>query len=178
MTKGRRVTLPNVSAIIVSFQTGPRLKECLYALASDPDISEIILVDNGNPAPMQAWLDRFKTRYAHLTLLRGHGNVGFGAGVNLGARAATHPDLLVLNPDAVLRRESVRGLQAVAQSAQSPALVGGKIFDLHGREERGGRRRDLTLWRALTNMGGWDTLTLEDLPAPAIALEKNRERGG
>ncbi|MEL6859394.1 MAG: glycosyltransferase family 2 protein [Pseudomonadota bacterium] len=160
------MTLPNVSAIVVSYQTGPRLKECLYALATDPEVSEIILVDNGNPPPMQAWLDQFGRRHSHLTLLRGHGNIGFGAGVNRGAATAMHPDLLVLNPDAALRRGSVRGLQETAQMMRSPALVGGKIFDLFGREERGSRRRELTLWRAVTNMLGWNTWTLEHLPPP------------
>ena len=163
---GRHVTQPKVSAVIVTYQTGPRLKECLYALVSDPDVSEIILVDNGNPAAMEVWLDQFAERHGALKILRGQGNIGFAAAVNLGAAAAKHPDLIILNPDAVLRRESVRGMQAVAQCSPAPTVVGGKIFDLYGREERGGRRRELTLWRAVTNMLGWNMWTLEGTPAP------------
>ena len=45
------MSAPTVAAIVVTFHTGPRLKECLYALAANADIAEIIIVDNGNPAP-------------------------------------------------------------------------------------------------------------------------------
>ena len=40
------MTLPTITAIVVTYHTGPRLHECLYALKSDPDISEIIIVNN------------------------------------------------------------------------------------------------------------------------------------
>ena len=36
--------LPAISALVVTYQTGPRLHECLYALKGDADITEIILV--------------------------------------------------------------------------------------------------------------------------------------
>ena len=39
------MSLPAISALVVSYKTGPRLHEALYALKSDPDITEIILVD-------------------------------------------------------------------------------------------------------------------------------------
>ncbi|MEM9179567.1 MAG: glycosyltransferase family 2 protein [Pseudomonadota bacterium] len=162
---------PSVSAIVVSFQTGPRLKECLYALAVDPDIDEIVLVDNGNPEDMQAWLDRFVHTRERVKLLRGHGNVGFGAAVNLGLAEAAGPHILILNPDAVLRRKSVGGMQDAASKRIVPWIVGGRIFDLAGREERGPRRTELTLWRAATSLIGWNTWTLERTPAPTEPVE-------
>ena len=162
---------PSVSAIVVSYQTGPRLKECLYALAGDPDIDEILIVDNGNPEDMQAWLDRFAHTRESVKLVRGHGNVGFGAGVNLGLAQAVGPHILILNPDAVLRRKSIGGMQDVATQCTAPWIIGGRIFDLSGREERGPRRTELTLWRAATNLIGWNTWTLERTPAPTEPVE-------
>ncbi|MEL7031807.1 MAG: glycosyltransferase family 2 protein [Pseudomonadota bacterium] len=155
-----------VSAIVVSFQTGPRLKECLYALAGDPEIGEIILVDNGNPPDMEAWQDKFAAARDGVVIVRGHGNIGFGAGVNLGLKTAAGPDILVLNPDAVLRRNSIAGLQSVAETCAEPWIIGGRLFDLYGREERGPRRKELTLWRAATSLIGWNTWTLERTPSP------------
>lgn len=161
---------PAVSAIIVSYKTGPRLKECLYALISDPDVDEIIVVDNGNPDADFEWLQEFADQRVTVQLITGHGNIGFGAGINLGMRAAAGPHLLVINPDAVLRRKSVASLQSVARDRRVPWIIGGKIFDLHGREERGPRRRELTLWRAVTSLLGWNTWTLEHTPAPESAV--------
>lgn len=162
---------PAVSAIVVSYQTGPRLKECLYALSADPEVSEIVLVDNGNPNQMRDWLSRFSGSRPNVRVLSRHGNIGFGAGVNLGAQQAQGPHLLIINPDAVLRWKSVSRLQAAARKLTSPWIIGGKIFDIAGREERGGRRKALTLWRAITSALGWNTWTLEQTPAPSDPVE-------
>lgn len=158
--------MTQVSAIVVSYKTGPRLKECLYALVTDSDVHEIILVDNGNPTEAEAWLDQFSLVREHVHVLRGHGNIGFGAGANLGAEHATGDHLLIINPDAVIRRGSVKALQAASKSVSAPWIIGGKIFDLYGHEERGPRRRDLTLWRAISTFMGRNTWTLEQQPEP------------
>ncbi len=157
---------PAVSAIVVSYQTGPRLKECLHALSAAPEVSEIILVDNGNPAPMTDWIARFAETRPGVIVLSGQGNIGFGAAVNLGVRRAQGPHLLVINPDAVLRWKSVSSMQTAASTLEAPWIIGGKIFDIRGREERGGRRKALTLWRAATSAVGWNTWTLEHTPPP------------
>jgi len=160
------VSQPAVSAIVVSYQTGSRLKECLYALLSDPDVDEVILVDNGNPVAMQSWITSFAANRSNVSVVTGHGNIGFGAAVNLGVSSAAGPHLLVINPDAVLRRHSVSGMQVAASDCPEPWIIGGKIFDLYGQEERGPRRRELTLWRAATSLLGWNTWTLEATPVP------------
>ncbi|MEO1554293.1 MAG: glycosyltransferase family 2 protein [Pseudomonadota bacterium] len=165
------MTHASVTAIIVSYRTGRRLKECLYALSGDPDVEEIILVDNGNPSDMEVWLDQFADGRKGVEIMRGHGNIGFGAGINLGLTKAAGPHILVINPDAVLRRKSVAGMQAVAEACREPWIIGGRIFDLFGREERGPRRKELTLWRAATNVFGWNTWTLERSPSSAGPVE-------
>lgn len=131
----------SVSAIVVSYRTGPVLFDCLHALLADPDISEVVVVDNGNPPEVAARLaamagDRLK-------VVGDADNRGFAAGVNLGAKAAKGERLLVINPDALLRRGSVAALEAALGA--EPAIVGGRIFGADGIEQRGCRRRRLTL---------------------------------
>lgn len=162
---------PAISAIVVSYHSGPRLRECVFALLADPDVSELILIDNGNPDPMRAWLAELSEKRPEVRLLTGHGNIGFGAGINLGIRAAHAPHLLIINPDAVLRWNSLPGMQQVAANCATPWIVGGRIYNLAGQEERGARRRELTLWRAMTSMLGWNTWTLEDTPAPTDPIK-------
>ena len=161
------MTLPTITAIVVSYHTGPRLHECLYALKSDPDVSEIVVVDNGNPADEQEWIDRFVAKSDKVHLVRDGTNPGFGAGVNKGAAGALGRLLLVINPDAVLRRGSLARMVGAMDQRAEPVLVGGKIFDIHGREERGGRRNTLTLARAM-GFGKW---TLENDPPPRESIE-------
>lgn len=153
---------PRIAALVVTYQTGPRLSECLYALKADPAVSEIVIADNGNPPEVRDWLGRFidaagdKARRIELP------NPGFGAAVNRAARETSAEYLLVINPDCVIRRGSAEALVAALQGRPAPAIAGGKIFGLDGREQRGARRNTLTLARAL-GLGQW---TLENDPAP------------
>ncbi|WP_018149035.1 glycosyltransferase [Henriciella marina] len=154
------------TAIVVSYHTGPRLKECLYALDSDPAVRSIRIVDNGNPPEMRSWLEGFSEKRADVHVLDAGGNVGFGAAVNFGAAGVADGHLLVINPDAVLKRGSVEAMIDALAGQPSPCIVGGKVFDLAGLEVRGPRRRKLTLLRALTTFSGWNTWTLEGTPPP------------
>ncbi len=150
-----------VTALVVTYHTGPRLVECLYALKGDPDVTAIVITDNGNPPGTEAWLDAFVAATPKAQILR-LPNPGFGAGVNAAARLAASDHLLVINPDCVIKRGALRPMIAALDGAPSPAIVGGRIFDLQGREERGARRETLTLARAL-GLGRW---TLEHEPPP------------
>lgn len=168
-----------ISAIVVTYRTGPRLRECLYALASDPEIHELIIVDNGNSERAERFLDSFVAARPHVTLDRTGENLGFGRGANRGARQATHPLLLFVNPDAVLKRGSAGALRAAAEDCTSPFIIGGRLFNLDGTEQRGPRRRKLTLSRAfgtftgLARLPGVEDVHLdrEPMPAEPVAME-------
>lgn len=147
--------LPTVSAIIVTYHTGPALRDCLEALLTDPQIDEIVVVNNGNPPRDIGFLNRFSDKNrSRVQFISGHGNVGFAKGSNLGASKATGDRLLFLNPDAILRRGSVAALEEAAADRGEPWIVGGRIFDIRGREQRGGRRRMLRLTSALVTYTG------------------------
>lgn len=138
-------SLPAVSAIIVSYRTGPVLWRCLDVALTDPEITEVLLVDNGNDAVTRQRLREKAAVETRLKLLGEHGNIGFAAGCNLGARAASGDALLFLNPDALLAPGSVRAMVVAAASAPHPCIVGGVLRDEAGREQRGARRGRVTL---------------------------------
>ena len=140
---GRRV-----SAIVVSYRTGQVLMDCLAALEADPEINEVILIDNGNPPETEAELAALQTTSGKLQVAGEGENRGFAAGVNLGARLATGDRLLVLNPDAILQPGAIAALEAARAIGAEPMVVGGCIYGADGLEQRGGRRRRLTLGTA------------------------------
>ena len=167
------MTPPGVSAIVVSYHTGPRLKECLYALLADPDVAEIIIVDNGNPPTMEQWIDKFCAESTKARRIQSGDNIGFARAANLGARVAKGPWLLFINPDAVLRWNSIRPMLHAARGHPNPRLIGGRIFGLDGKEQRGCRRRELTLLRAI----GLSRWTLEKTPPPDGPVEMDAVSG-
>ena len=156
-----------ISSVIVSYKTGRPLKDCLYALAAEEMITEIVIVDNGNPPEMGDWLARFVARTAHASLLSPKENLGFGRAVNLGAATSHGDQLLVINPDCVIRPDAVAALQAAAKGRASPALIGGRIFGIDGQNQRGPQRRALTYRRLLSKLVGGAGINMPLEPQPA-----------
>jgi len=162
-----------VSAIVVSYNTGEVLFDCLAALAHDPAINEIVLVNNGNPVEILERVEDAYGRSDKVKLTGGGVNRGFAAGVNLGAAEATGHWLLILNPDAVLQPGAVAALEGALAGAADPAIAGGKIFGRDGKEQRGARRRRLTMRSAAaTFLGlGW----LKALNPGFVNINRNEE---
>jgi len=167
------MNVPGVSAVVVSYFTGPRLKECLYALSAAPDIAEIVIVDNGNPEQVQRWIESFCADTSKARRVQTGDNIGFARAANLGARLAAGPWLLFINPDAVLRWNSIQPMLRASAGYPNPRLIGGRIFGLDGKEQRGCRRRKLTLSRAI----GLSRWTLEKTPPPDGPVEMDAVSG-
>jgi N-acetylglucosaminyl-diphospho-decaprenol L-rhamnosyltransferase len=141
------------SAVVVSFQTGPTLDVCLKALINAPLCSQIVLVNNGNPPDV---LDKLRSLTAinpKLTLIDGHGNIGFGRGCNYGADFASADNLVFVNPDCILDEGTLAAFGDVLTTHPS-ALLGGALRNEDGSEQRGCRRGDLTLWSAFVSFSG------------------------
>ena len=160
------MTPPHVTAVIVTYHTGEPLRECLAALARESDVDSILVVDNGNPAEMREWLRDFSRGNETVRLITPERNLGFGAAIDLAAGYAEEGYLLLVNPDAVIEAGAPSALVTAMTSLRQPRVAGGQIHDSAGQECRGGRRRKLTLFRALTSFCGWNTWTLEATPAP------------
>jgi N-acetylglucosaminyl-diphospho-decaprenol L-rhamnosyltransferase len=151
----RLVSAPDLSfsAVVVSFHTGPTLTLCLEALLNAPLCQQIVLVNNGNPPKIVDRLQELATQQSKVTLLDGHGNIGFGHACNLGAQAAREDALVFVNPDCVIDAGT---LPAFARAlAQNPsALLGGALRNEDGSEQRGCRRGELNLWSAFVSFVG------------------------
>src|ERR1700733_9810840 len=108
-----------VSVVMVSYPTGAAWGTSLDRVLAEAAVGEIVLVDNGNDA---ATLEALRARAAvsrRLHVLSGHGNIGFPAGCNLGARATSGRFLLLLNPDCLIEPGSIAGLlEAVGAPAR------------------------------------------------------------
>lgn len=164
---------PRIAAIVVSFHTGEVLFDSIAALEADEDISEIVLVNNGNPTPAVTRLEDRVARSAKLKIVGEGVNRGFAAGVNLGAKASTADRFLIINPDAILQAGSVVALESAITNAAEPAIVGGRIFGEDGREQRGARRRRLTMRSAAATFlgAGW----LRAINPGFVGLNRNEE---
>jgi len=133
-----------ISVIMVSYMTGPALLEAIMAVLADTDIFEFILVDNGNTEPARQSVADLIASHDKVRLLQGHGNIGFAKGCNYGAKQATGDYFLFLNPDAVLSPGAALKMAVASEGRVRPWVTGGLLRDIHGHEQRGGRRGALT----------------------------------
>jgi GT2 family glycosyltransferase len=142
------------TAIVVAYENGDALGRCIEALRADG--VDTIVVNNGSPIELE-----------HVRVLQGHGNVGFGAGCNLGARAAEGDVLVFLNPDtvaqpgavaalaAVLEDETVGVVQARLRLLDEPELLNssGNVVHVSGLAWPGGYRKPAGSLASLQDIG-------------------------
>jgi len=137
-----------ISAIVVTYHTGPVLARALDSLRLQEGVREIILVNNGNPDGAVAAAIGSQTDGPSIRVVDGHGNIGFASACNLGARAASGDIFLFINPDAIMPPGGAMRLASDGARLAGPWLIGAKIIDPDGGEQRGSRRATLTPWRA------------------------------
>lgn len=144
--------LPTTSVVIVTYHTGSVLDRTVEAVLAQTTPVELILVNNGNPPSVEAKFAALAAREPRLKWITGHGNIGFGPGCNRGANAASNPFLLFLNPDCVLPPNTLELLHAHAKNLYSPFMLGARLVDEAGGEQRGCRRATLTPLSALVEV--------------------------
>lgn len=150
---GRRI-----SSVTVVYHTGPVLWKCIDSLLQQAELAELILVVNGADAAMHAGLRDYAAKEPRIRLVDVGRNIGFAAGCNLGATAATADWLAFVNPDCVLDAATFDEILDVFAAKPQAWLVGGHLQHPDGREQRGGRREVLTPWRAFIEVSRLDRI--------------------
>src|SRR5688572_528010 len=92
--------MPDLSIIILNWNTREELGECLKSIFSNPPRCEfeVIVVDNDSDEDVVSAVVQFDG----VRLIRNDYNYGFAAGNNIGYRASTGRYVMPLNPDTVI----------------------------------------------------------------------------
>jgi N-acetylglucosaminyl-diphospho-decaprenol L-rhamnosyltransferase len=153
-----RTEAKSCSVVIVSYKTGPVLMDCLRSVLAQPDVHQLILVNNGNPRQIVTEINVLADEDRHLEIITGHGNVGFARGCNIGARRARGRFLLLLNPDSILGDGTLGGALNVFDERPGASLITVRLENPDGSEQRGGRRNLITPWTCLVEQFRLDRL--------------------
>jgi GT2 family glycosyltransferase len=123
--------MPDVSIAMVSLNCWGVLKDCLDSLRlSDPAIThELFLVDNGST---DGTLEKVPVLYPEVTLVKNSSNVGFLKGTNQAIRMSTGRYVLWLNPDTILRPDSLRKMVEFLEQHPKAGIVGPKVLNADG----------------------------------------------
>lgn len=112
----------SASAVIVAYNSGPVLLRCLRSLLEEGGEHELIVVNNGEPAPE---IEEARTLPGVRVLEPGE-NLGYAAGSSFGATRAGRETLVFLNPDTTVAPGAVTALER-ALDDESVAIAMGRL---------------------------------------------------
>lgn len=169
-----------VSVVIVNYNAGRLLAECIESVLSQVD--EVLVVDNASSDTSIAdckWKFYLESRF---NIIQNESNLGFAAACNIGLSCVKSDYILFLNPDCRLEVDVIPSLLQELQKDSSVGMVGGLLVNVDGTEQCGGRRSIPTPWRSFVHAFGltrfaerWPKLfsnyNLYQLPLPDKPIE-------
>jgi GT2 family glycosyltransferase len=122
-----------VSVIIVSYNARADLERCLESLQSAPPVAthEVVVVDN---ASTDGSADAAR-RFSAVRVIDAGANLGFARANNMGIRASSGANFLLLNSDTIVPAGAVDALLAALDRHPDVAIVGPRLVDGQGRAE-------------------------------------------
>jgi GT2 family glycosyltransferase len=141
-----------LDVIIVNYRSPELTERCVKSII-DCNITtpeRIVIVDNNS---QDGSADLLNDTLPDAVLIEACKNAGFGAGVNLGARALDGEYCLVLNPDTYFTENVVERIIGEFEKDQSIAIVGLDLIGPDGRRQFSARRFYSLLDIAARRMG-------------------------
>ena len=138
-------TPPEVSVIIVSYNTRELLRECIESILceqGDGLAVEVIVVDNASADGSAAMVAE---RFPQARLIANPDNRGFGAACNQGLEIAQGRYALILNADIRAQPSALQRLVGFMDAHPDATVCGGQLRYPDGRVQPS-CARDLTLW--------------------------------
>ncbi|HUW84183.1 MAG TPA: glycosyltransferase family 2 protein [Phycisphaerae bacterium] len=116
-------TSPDVSVVIVNWNTASLLRQCLASVGSGAGGTcyEVVLIDNASRDGSQAMV---RTEFPEVTLLANTTNRGFAAACNQGMRLARGRYILLLNSDTQLPAGTLACVVRFADEKEDVGVVG------------------------------------------------------
>lgn len=129
----REATNP-IAVVVVTHNSADDLGPCLESLLEDSP-AEVVVSDNASTDASCEVALRHGAR-----VIEGKENLGYGAAANRGVAETSSPFVLVLNPDTIMRKGTLRAIVERFESDTSVSVVGPKILDPDGSIQQSARR--------------------------------------
>ena len=128
-------TTPDLSVVVVSYNTRALLVACLRSLYAQTTSlhMEVIVVDN---ASSDGSCDAVRSEFPNVHLLANGTNTGFAAGSNQGIRRSTGEYVLLLNPDTVILDRAIERLMAYLEAHGEVGACGPQLRFPDGQYQR------------------------------------------
>jgi N-acetylglucosaminyl-diphospho-decaprenol L-rhamnosyltransferase len=127
------------AAVVVNYEAGPLLADCVLSVLADSSAGEVdlVVVDNGS---RDGSIDRLREAVPDVRVIAASGNVGYARAANLGIAATSAPIVAVLNADLTMEAGTTKAM--LARFDEEPALgaCGPRVRNLDGSDYPSARR--------------------------------------
>lgn len=144
---------PKVSVVVVTYGSSSEIPDCVESLLKQSVPVEIFLVDNASLDNTAQVISEYVERYENVHAILNKENIGLAAGNNVPIGKCQGDYLLMLNPDTLLRDNSLRYMTEYLDTHPDVGVVGPKHVYADGKphvtfRKRWGIRHVVT-WRVL-----------------------------
>jgi GT2 family glycosyltransferase len=144
---------PNVvSVVIVNYNAGAMLAECVRAALASTVPVHVYVCDNASYDDSIDYLRSAIPSADNLTIVENSKNLGFARANNAMLPRCRSEYILFLNPDCVIRRDTIESMMAVMDARADAGVAGCLILNPDGSEQPTCRRHIPTPWRAVVRM--------------------------
>jgi GT2 family glycosyltransferase len=141
-----------VSVIIVNFNAGKYLTDCIKSVLSSSIPVEVIVSDNGSTDDSLIEVRKAFPYEKRLRIIENGANLGFAKANNLAFQKSSGQYILFLNPDCIIRENTLQQLLRIIEPKPSVGMAGCLILNPDGSEQAGCRRSIPTPWRSFVRL--------------------------
>jgi GT2 family glycosyltransferase len=171
----------SVCVVIVNYNGGATLTECVRSLLASTVPVGIVVSDNGSQDDSIAYLRASVTDAPRLSIVENWENLGFAKANNDALARCRNDYVLVLNPDCIVEPDTLERMIEVMEQHPEAGMGSCLIVNPDGSEQAGCRRFVPTPWRSMVrvlhlhrvirNQPRFRSFTMTDLPLPRTPVE-------
>lgn len=172
-----------ISVIVVNFNGGDLLTKCVCSVLASTGPVKVYIVDNASKDDSLDKLQPIIADDQRVQIIENINNVGFARAVNQVLLHTVGEYLLLLNPDCLIRPNTLENFVTIMDKYPQAGMAGGVVRNPDGSEQAGCRRSVPTPWRAIVRVFHLDkffpnhprfrsfVLTRQPLPKNPIEIE-------
>ena len=123
------MTSSKITVVINTFNSEDKIYQCLESI----DLAnKVIIVENSNNINFKKEIE---SKYSNVNCFLAGENLGYAKGNNLGLSKVESKYALILNPDAVLERDSINNFINIAEKINDFAIIGPAIQDEFSKKD-------------------------------------------
>ncbi len=141
-----------ISVVIVNFNAGPLLTECVRSVLASTSPVEVIVSDNGSLDSSIAELRQTFAGESRLKIIENTDNLGFAKANNKAIPFSRGNFILFLNPDCIIQPDTLARMLEIMDANPRAGMAGCLIRNPDGSEQAGCRRSVPTPWRTFIRL--------------------------